>query len=229
MINIEEIKEQTATAERKAREAKAGYEFAKKYPQYNSQANFDILARVHDGVEITFKSLEDLIQHPQVKAMLTVKDLSRVISDQQKQREKEQRAEMKRQADALVAETKEREKLWGSIKSLLKVSSGMLEGEFKKYQLKDPRGNFIHPTSAMRDRLQALQETSVFRGTSTSQLKEHLRNSRPAPITETPPLPAQYTALKIRLMPAADLKRLMARYGSDVVTQRLQNAAKQEE
>jgi hypothetical protein len=224
MISIEEVKEQAAEAERKAREAKAEYEFAKKYPQYNCRANFDILRRVHDGVEITLKSLEELTRNPQIKGMLTVLNEQQMFDRQlQKQQEEKAQAEAAMQK-AATADAKEREQLWNQISQLLKVSPMMKEGEHKKYMLKNPtNGEWVCPTSVMRQRLQTLKETSVFRGSTTQQIKEYLRGTQPKKSTGYPPLPAEISATQIRLMwDATQLRNGMKKYGAAQITKRLQ-------
>jgi hypothetical protein len=224
MISIEDIKEQTATAERKAREAKAEYEFAKRHPELNCVANFQILRTVHDGVEMTLKSLEDLIQHPPIKRLLAVKNQQQIFNDELRNQQEEKAAAERARQKVAAAEATEREQLWNQISQLLKVSPMMAEGEHKRYLLKNPtNGEWVCPTSVIRQRLQTLKETSVFRGSTTRQIKEYLRGTQPKKSTGYPPLPADISATQIRLMwDATQLRNGIKKYGAAAITQRLQ-------
>ena len=230
MISLEEVKAQAADAQAKALLAKLQYEFAKAFPQLNCQANWELLVKAHRGQAITLDSLATLVQHPDVKRQLAVKSLQRVFNDEQRQREKEkQDAEIAKQ-QAQADDAKERVSLWHQIKSLLKVSPMMLEGEHKKYLLKSPSGEWIHPTEAMRTRLKTLQETSVFRGSSPDQLRSHLRSQRRQQTGYTdkngvlfPLLPETVSAQQIRLMwDANQLRAGIHKFGSEQITKRLQ-------
>jgi len=191
-----------AAQERTAREAQALYQFFKKHPELDMQANENLLRQHHHGEEMKLDTLEESAAH--LRTLLGHKSYEAI--EQAKQREIEQAEESRK---------KEKGRLIQEIAGRLKgagASSLAIEGEILN--------RYAHMTNTeLQTKLDFLNEANRLRGMTISELRREARANRVQP--QAPELPAEYTPERIKAMKAPELRKLMEHYGSGKIDERL--------
>jgi len=202
MNSLEQDRAALAAQERNAREGQALYQFFKKHPELDMQANENLLRQHHHGEEITLETLEESAAY--LGDRIASKSYEAV--ERAKQHEAERVEESRKQEKGrLVAEIAGRLKGAG-------VSALAIEGEI--------RNRYAHMNNAeLQAKIDSLDEAARLRSMTHSELRKEARANHAQP--QAPDLPAEYIPQRIKAMTAPELRKLMERYGANKVNERL--------
>jgi len=198
MNTIQEERELARQAQEKANSQLAWYEFVKLHPELNCEANRRLMEDFHHGEPMTLQSLEE-------SSTMLGNSLARKGEDTLEQ---EAAAEQARKDFELA---QERQQL---IDILVDDFS---HDPFSRDNFRAKLQKGYESIDELRRRAQEVRDRRHYRSLSKEELRAVVRGEQPAALV----LPAEWTKEAIRKTDTATLRKLMARYGSSVVNDRL--------